>query len=236
MQKATPTGGKSTIKKAAAKKPSATKTTVKMMAAKSAGAGKTVTKGEALPAAKTAAKSAIAKAAVGETMMPRQSPSGRFRNYAHPSAPEPKSPVETRIPPHYAPDARARAILRGIQLTENDLRAAGGTYTLEEVQIILRRVSRQSIAKRVTEGSLLAVPGPNGRRRYPTFQFGTDGSVVDGLKDVVKALPTRNAWAILNFLVNPDAALSGRRPIDLLRGGDTTQVVNAAKLVGDAGR
>lgn len=116
------------------------------------------------------------------------------------------------------------------------LRRPGGAFDLGQVQDILYDVSRQSVNKRVTEGTLLAVPGPNGRRRYPTMQFNADGSVVGGLKEVRTALATDNAWAMLNFLVNVDPALGGRKPIDLLREGDVKRVVSAALSVGDAGR
>ena len=98
--------------------------------------------------------------------------------------------------------ARAKALLRGVEIAEEDLRASGGAYSLQDVRRLLRGVSRQGIAKQVQEGSLLAVPGPSNRRCYPTVQFQGDGTVVKGLKEVRKALPTQNPWAVLNFLVS----------------------------------
>ena len=83
--------------------------------------------------------------------------------------------------------------------------------------------------------SLLAVPGPSNRRRFPTVQFTDDGEVVDGLREVRQALPFRNPWAVLNFLVNPDARLGGRRPIDALKAGETDEVVEAARRIGQQG-
>lgn len=138
-------------------------------------------------------------------------------------------------PEAYAPDARARAILRGHRVAEQDLRDAGGTYSLDEVRVLLNGVSRQAVEKRVQDGSLLAVPGPSNRRRYPTLQFGRDGSLVPGLKDVASALPTRNSWALLNFLSRPDDRLGGRRPVDLLHEGAVVEVVEAAKRYGEQG-
>src|SRR6267154_2750273 len=104
----------------------------------------------------------------------------------------------------FEPDARSLAILEGVRIAQEDLREAGGAYDLEQVRVLMRGVSRQAIDKRVQEGSLLAVPGPSNRRSYPTLQFNSDGTVVDGLKAVSEALPTRNAWMILNFLAQPD--------------------------------
>ena len=129
----------------------------------------------------------------------------------------------------FEPDARARAVLRGLQYAHEDLRDAGGAYDLDQARAVLNGVSRQAIGKRVKEGSLLALPGPNGRRSYPTFQFTGEGTVIDGLKAVQEALPNRNPWSVLNFPTNPQAPLGGRKPIDLLRAGKLEAVVEAAR-------
>jgi len=134
----------------------------------------------------------------------------------------------------YAPSSRARALLQGVKIAEADLMEAGGAFDLEEVQTLLNGVTRQAIEKRVKEGSLLAVPGPSNRRRYPTVQFTREG-VVPGLKDVQDALPTRNPWAALNFFVRPDDRLGGRKPIDVLRDGEVDLVVSAARGMGVQG-
>jgi hypothetical protein len=135
----------------------------------------------------------------------------------------------------FEPDARSLAILEGVRIAQEDLREAGGTYDLEQVRTLMRGVSRQAIDKRVQEGSLLAVPGPSNRRSYPTLQFNSDGTVVDGLKAVSEALPTRNPWTILNFLAQPDDRLSGRKPIDVLKEGKINLVVEAAQRMGQQG-
>ena len=130
---------------------------------------------------------------------------------------------------------RARAILRGKAIAASDLRESGGSYDLEEVRRLLNGVTRQSIEKRVREGKLLAVPGPNNRRFYPVAQFTDDGSVVEGLQSVAKALPTENGFAILNFLVNPNSQLDNAKPIDLLKKGEIEKVVEAAERYGEQG-
>ena len=135
----------------------------------------------------------------------------------------------------FEPDARSRAILEGVRIAQRDLENAGGAYDLEQVRTLLRGISRQAIDKRVQEGALLAVPGPSNHRRYPTLQFNRDGSIVAGLKEVREALPVESAWAVLNFLTDPDDRLDGRKPIDLLRAGNVAQVVEAARLYGEPG-
>lgn len=135
----------------------------------------------------------------------------------------------------FAPDVRGRAILEGVRVAEQDLEDAGGAYDLEQVRTLLRGISRQAIDKRVQEGSLLAVPGPSNHRSYPTLQFNRDGSIVAGLRDVREALPVESPWAVLNFLVNPDDRLEGRKPIDVLRSGNVDEVIEAARLYGEPG-
>lgn len=124
--------------------------------------------------------------------------------------------------------ARARAVLRGVQIARQDLIDAGGAYSLEEVSALMNGITRQAVEKRVQDGSLIAVTGPGNRRQYPAAQFQTDGMPVKGLKEVREALPSRNPWFVLNFLVNPDSRLGGRTPLDLLKEGKIDQAVEAA--------
>ena len=135
----------------------------------------------------------------------------------------------------FEPDARSLAVLEGVRIAKEDLRQAGGAYDLDQVRILMHGVSRQAIDKRVQEGSLLAVPGPSNRRSYPTLQFNPDGTVIDGLRAVCEALPTRNPWTILNFLAQPDDRLRGRKPIDMLKQGKVDLVVEAARRLGHQG-
>ena len=133
----------------------------------------------------------------------------------------------------HEPSARARALLRGKEICENDLRVNGGSFTLAQVESFLG-ISRQAIDKKVQDDALLAVPGPQRRRRYPVAQFIGDGTV-PGLQDVLKNLPSANGWFRFHFLTNTDSHLGGRRPIDLLMEGEIDPVVRAAKAVGVQG-
>ena len=135
----------------------------------------------------------------------------------------------------FEPDARSRALLQGVRIAQQDLREAGGAYNLDQVRTLMHGISRQRIDRRVRERTLLAVPGPSNRQLYPTLQFNRDGSVVDGLKPVLDALPTRNPWSALNFLARPDQRLNGRRPIEALRQGEVAIVVEAARRVAEQG-
>ncbi len=135
----------------------------------------------------------------------------------------------------FEPSSRAKALLKGVEIAQNDLRESGGAYDLDQVRVLMNGISRQMVDRKVREGSLLAVPGPSNRRAYPTVQFTRDGTVVPGLKAVYDALPTENPWAVLNFLVRPDPHLDGRRPIDLLKSGEINLVIEAARRMGHQG-
>ena len=130
---------------------------------------------------------------------------------------------------------RARALLRGREIAGADLKSAGGAYTLAEVQVLLHHVTRQRVDQLVRSGDLLAVPGPSNRRRYPAVQFTTDGSLIAGLAEVQAALPTKNPWAVLNFLIHADDRLGGKTPIALLAAGKLASVVKAAARMAEPG-
>lgn len=129
---------------------------------------------------------------------------------------------------------RACAILRAEKIKEETLLEAGGLLDLDDVMALLK-TSREGIAKRVRAGTLLAVRGPDSSLHYPAAQFRADGTVVSGLKEVQEALPTTNAWVVLNFFVTPDDYLNGRTPIELLREGRLEVVVAAAHRYGEQG-
>ncbi len=145
------------------------------------------------------------------------------------------SPKPTADERAFGLDARGRALVRGKDIALHDIKAAGGAFTLDEVCQLLGRVSRQVIERRVRESCMLAVPGPSNRRVYPAIPFRADGQVLPGIKDVLQAVPTINPWAILNFLVSPDSHLDSRKPIDLLKAGQTELVVRAAANLASQG-
>lgn len=135
----------------------------------------------------------------------------------------------------YEPSARAVALLEGKRIIAADLEAAGGTFDLEQTRLMLNGVSRQAVNAKVKAGHLLVVPGPGKDLRYPTAQFMADGNPIPGIKAVRDALPTKNPWAILNYLVRPDSLLGGRKPIDVLKAGQVDHVVEAARRYGEMG-
>jgi hypothetical protein len=100
---------------------------------------------------------------------------------------------------------------------------------------MLKTVSRQRVRQMVADGILLAVPVPGNRRGYPEIQFSDDGTIVSGLDAVMATLPARSSWGVLNFLVQADFRLNGRRPFDVLKNGDIDLVVEVAAATGQQG-
>lgn len=139
--------------------------------------------------------------------------------------------------PEKLPDANAgdRAISRGIEYAQKDLRDAGGAYDRDELATILPDETLRDVDRLVAAGAILEIRGTSNQRQYPKMQFNGDGTVVAGLKFISGSFPSRNPWAILNFLVNPQSSLNGERPIDRLRAGAFEEVAAAARSFGRQG-
>ncbi len=80
-------------------------------------------------------------------------------------------------------------------------------------------------------GHVLAVQGQHGYT-YPAWQFEGRG-VLSGLPTVLRALGGDPGTQLL-FLLTPNTALDGRRPLDLLREGAQDEVLRAVRATGEA--
>lgn len=128
-------------------------------------------------------------------------------------------------------DPLARARLRGLQVRERLLEAEGGTLTAEEAAALLG-VTRQAIDNRRKRGGLLGVQLGRRGYRYPAWQFTPDG-ILPGLGQIRTALRDYSPWIQLAFLLNENAWLEGRRPLDLMRMGEIAPVIEAAEQYGE---
>jgi hypothetical protein len=126
--------------------------------------------------------------------------------------------------------ARERALARGMRMKRMDLDSAGGGLSLEAVAELLDEPASK-VADLAQHESLLAIPTDAGLV-FPAIQF-SGHSPLPGLPEFLSIFPDRNPWARLNYLVNPEQRLGGRRPIDSLRSGEVDQVIAAARLVGE---
>jgi hypothetical protein len=107
----------------------------------------------------------------------------------------------------------------------------GPVYDVEGVRRLLGRagapVSRQAVSKR---RGLLALTTGSGRVVYPAFQFRA-GAPLAGLAPVLDAVPESvvSRWTLASWLVSPEPALEGERPVDVLAYGQVDAVVGAAR-------
>ncbi|MBK1717490.1 N-6 DNA methylase [Thiocystis violacea] len=125
---------------------------------------------------------------------------------------------------------RERALARGRRQMMADLATGGEALSAQDVARLLGGTVDE--IQRLTEaGALLALPNER-EPVFPSIQF-REGAVLDGLIETLAAFPDTNPWARLNYLVNPDLRLGGRRPIDCLKAGEIGRVVAAARQVGE---
>lgn len=102
----------------------------------------------------------------------------------------------------------------------------GPAYTATQVAKLLG-VSRQAVGQR---RGLLRLEQRDGRVAYPVFQF--DGAaVLSGLSEVVVELTPAVAtqWTIASWLTSPNAELDDLPPHEVLRRGERSRVLRAAR-------
>lgn len=109
----------------------------------------------------------------------------------------------------------------------------GPFYRTDQVATLLG-VTRQAVADRVRQRSLLGMRTTEGTWVYPTLQF--DGRhLLAGLSAVLRTFDRGDdGWAIAAWLTSPHAALDGERPIDRVR--TARDLDRIARLAGDASR
>lgn len=65
--------------------------------------------------------------------------------------------------------------------------------------------------------------------RYPTWQFDPAGALLPGIQEILQTFNSPDQWRIMRYFLTTRDQLGGRRPLDLLRDGQTAQVVQHAK-------
>jgi hypothetical protein len=106
------------------------------------------------------------------------------------------------------------------------LDAAGGTVRAGAVSKRLG-VPVAMVEQLGHAGWLLAIPDGRGYR-YPSWQFEGRG-VLAGLPTVLAALAGADPWQQVAFVLTPQAALGGQRPLDQLRAGAVSAVLRVAR-------
>ena len=134
--------------------------------------------------------------------------------------------------PAEKPDNRlASAIARGIPARRKLVEDEGGSFSADQAAQVLG-ISKQAILKRYQKGQIIAWREERQNAvRFPVWQF-SDQKVLDGIEETLKILNAAHRLddfgRVLFFLSN-HGFLGGKRPIDCLREGEGTKVLQAAQ-------
>jgi hypothetical protein len=127
----------------------------------------------------------------------------------------------------------APAFIRGIEAKQKLIEEHGGTLTAEQVAQMIG-ISRQAVEKRRRAGRLVALATGRHGYRYPVWQF-SDSGTLPGLEEVLDVLTPHDEWMQTVFFVSRNPRLGHRAPLDLLKTGQLTAVLEAAQLYGEQG-
>jgi hypothetical protein len=131
-------------------------------------------------------------------------------------------------------EAKKIVLARGIVARKELELAEGGSLSAEEVANALGR-TRQGIDYLRREGLIVAWRTTQGKWRYPAWQLTTQGGLLPGLRECLKALNTRSEREPMVFFLSPRESLGGNRPLDLLRVGRVQEAIVAAERHGGHG-
>jgi len=130
-------------------------------------------------------------------------------------------------------DPFIEAMARGAGIKRDLLASGGGGLSSGQVSAALG-ITRQAVDKRRGRRGLLAVPSGSGEYLYPACQF-TEGGVIPGLEDVLRAFRIRSPWTQLSALLAPAPALRGNTILSALKSGEIESATAVAASFGDQG-
>lgn len=129
--------------------------------------------------------------------------------------------------------AMAAALTRGVLAREHLKEEEGGSISAEEARRILG-LSKESVLKRYRQNMLLGWrEARQDAVRFPVWQFSTETEDhllphLSNVLDIFKKSETLDDWGRVLFFLNPRQSLKGKRPLDLLRAGQSKPVYAAA--------
>ena len=125
----------------------------------------------------------------------------------------------------------ALALLRGRVAREELKLEEGGSISSSEAAVRLG-ISKTAVLKRYHLGQILGwKEARQGAVRMPVWQF-TEDNVLRGLPEALSVLneaPWMDDWGRILFFLKARRSLGRKRPLDLLREGDSARVVELAK-------
>lgn len=129
--------------------------------------------------------------------------------------------------------ATAMALARGLTAREKLKQAEGGSLSAGDAATRLG-ITKAAVLKRYQKGQLLGWRAAKQNSvRFPVWQFQED-QVLPGLDRVLRtfqAAAWMDDWAKIGFFLRPLASIQGKRPLDLLRGGDVSRAAAYAEAL-----
>ena len=130
-------------------------------------------------------------------------------------------------------DPLAPARIRGLKMQAEILAAeCGCIFSTEFAELV--SMTPAGVDKARKAGALIAFPRGQAKFAYPLWQI-SQGAVLRGLKESVRALGSASMFTKANFFLNANSRLYGKRPLDLLREGNANEVIAAATAFGEHG-
>lgn len=126
----------------------------------------------------------------------------------------------------------ADALIRGVFIKEELLKEAGGSLNTLEVARLLGR-SAEEVDRMRERGELLAVPIGDDHH-YPRCLI-SEGSVLPGLAEFLRAFEVPEPWTQLSVLLGPAPSLDGKSALEALRDGNVEGAVSVARSFGEQG-
>ena len=109
-------------------------------------------------------------------------------------------------------------------------RAVGPLVTVDAARE-MTGLGVDEFASRVANGDVLVLTSGDDGRVFPTFQLGPDGSLLPGLRKVLRALQveTLGPWLAARWLTARPGVFGDRSAADVMRAGDVKSVLTVAK-------
>jgi transcriptional regulator with XRE-family HTH domain len=124
-----------------------------------------------------------------------------------------------------------QAYERGDSVRRKLVNAEGGSLSATEAARELG-ISRAAVLRRSTRGTLISWRAePKSPLRFPAWQF-REHKVLDGIEETLKVLDDDdliNDWGRMVFFLSNIGFLGGSRPLDCLRRGELSKVLQAAE-------
>ena len=120
----------------------------------------------------------------------------------------------------------AAALDRGRRLRSKMATAEGGAMSCGEAARLLK-ISESALLKRWREHRLVGWSRGKGVF-FPRWQFAHD-RLLPGVEEILQTFASNDHWRVMGYFLCERLSLNKRRPLDLLREGAVTAIVNHAK-------